>query len=204
MAFIETTAPADTTGQAREMIARQQKHLGFVPNYAKIFTDRSDIMDLWASLLRGIRSHIDDRRFELVTFAAAQALGSSYCSLAHGKILREQFLSGADMTSLASGDYAPFTEAESAMMDLARKVVVDSSSVGDDDIDRLRRAGLGENEIFDVVAVASARCFFAKLVDSLGAQPDHPFGAIQDGLRDLLVVGRDVDSEAALEQLPSE
>jgi uncharacterized peroxidase-related enzyme len=141
MAFIETTAPDGTTGSARAMLERQQDHYGYVPNYAKVFSDRPEIMDLWADLQRGIRRHLDSRRFELVTFAAARELGSSYCALAHGKLLRERILSPEEMQSLVDGDHGAFSEVERAMMELARKVAADSSSVRESDIERLRAAG---------------------------------------------------------------
>lgn len=199
MAFIQTTAPSDTTGLAREMLERQQRSWGFVPNYAKVFSDRPDIMNLWADLLAGIRRHVDPRRFELVTFAASRALKSSYCSLAHGRVLQEKLLTPEEMQALADGDEAVpgvFSEAETAMMALARKVITDSSSVDAEDIDRLRRAGLDENEIFDVVATAAARGFFAKLVDALGAEPDSSFMEMDEGLRARLTVGRPIAEEA--------
>ena len=200
MAFIETTTVSDATGNARTMLQRQQKHFGFVPNYAKIFTDRTDVLDLWAAMQSGIRSHIDERRFELITVAAARSIGSSYCSLAHGKILGEKFLSSEELLAVASGDHTKFSEAEEAMMDLAQKVAKDSSSVTHNDVDRLRKTGLGENEIFDVVAVAAARCFFAKLVDGLGAQPDAPFGKnMEDEPRDRLTVGRPIAWEEPIQ-----
>jgi hypothetical protein len=112
MAFIDTTAPDDTKGKARAMLARQQRRYGYVPNYAKVFTDRPDIMDLWADLLTGIRGHVEPRRFELVTFAAALELGNSYCSLAHGKVLQEKFLSSDEIRALAAGDHRVFSEVE--------------------------------------------------------------------------------------------
>jgi uncharacterized peroxidase-related enzyme len=198
MAFIETTAPNDTKGRARGMLARQQRRYGYVPNYAKVFTDRPDIMDLWANLLAGIRGHVESRRFELVTFAAALELGNSYCSLAHGRVLREKFLSGDEISALAAGDHRVFSEAEVAMMELARKVVADSSSVTHEDVERLRQSGLGEKEIFDVVAVAAARCFFAKLVDALGAEPDMSFLEMEEDLRAQLTVGRPIASEGTM------
>ena len=39
-----------------------------------------------------IAGGMDTRRYELATLAAARELRSSYCSLAHGKILAERFL----------------------------------------------------------------------------------------------------------------
>jgi uncharacterized peroxidase-related enzyme len=200
MAFIETTAPGETTGTARAMLARQQKHYGYVPNYAKVFADRADVMDLWAALQAGIRRHVDPRRFELVTFAAARALRSSYCALAHGQVLAERFLSPEEMRALAAGDQSAFDEAERAMMDLARKVVTDASSVERDDIERLRGCGLSDEEIFDVVAVAAARCFFAKIPDALGVQPDATYLAMEGELRDRLTVGRPIGT-GALERM---
>lgn len=195
MAFIETTAPSEARGVARAMLERQQNHHGYVPNYAKIFSDRPDIMNLWADLLAGIRRHIDPRRFELVTFAAAHELGSSYCALAHGKVLQGKILSPEEVRALAEGDPGAFSEAEAAQMDLARKVVADASSVTHEDVERLRRGGLREEEIFDVVATAAARAFFAKLVDALGAEPDSTFMAMDEGLRERLTVGRPISSE---------
>jgi uncharacterized peroxidase-related enzyme len=196
MAFIQTTPLDETEGVARAMLERQQKHYGYVPNYAKVFTDRPDIMDLWADLLGGIRRHIGPRRFELVTFAASLELRSSYCALAHGKVLRDRILSPEEMRALAAGDTSALPEVEVAMMELARKVIADSSSVTQRDVDRLRRAGLRDDEIFDVIATAAARAFFAKLCDALGAQPDSAFLEMDGALRGRLTVGREIASDA--------
>jgi uncharacterized peroxidase-related enzyme len=195
MAFITTTAPENANGDARAMYARQQARYGYVPNYAKVFCDRPDIMKLWANLLAGIRRNVDPRRFELVTLAAALELGSSYCSLAHAKVLAEKFLSEGDLRAIATGDSGTLSEAEVAMMALARKVVADSTSVAREDVDALRENGLSEDEIFDVVAVAAARAFFAKLVDALGVQPDATFLQMKLDLREMLTVGRPIASE---------
>jgi uncharacterized peroxidase-related enzyme len=194
MAYIETREPQATEGQARAMLERQQRAWGFVPNYAKVFTERADVMDEWAALLGAIRRHIDPRRFELVTFAAAVELRNSYCALAHGRVLGEKLLDEHEMRALVSGDRSVFSDAENAMMDLARKVSVDASSVTAEDVDRLRRTGFGENEIFDVVATAAARSFLAKLTDSLGVQPDASFLELAPWLRERLTVGRPIDT----------
>jgi uncharacterized peroxidase-related enzyme len=196
MAFIETTIPDETRGAARAMLERQQRHYGYVPNYARVFTDRADVMDLWADLLAGIRRHIEPRRFELVTFAAALELRSSYCALAHGKVLRDRILPPEQLRALVAGDDTAFPEDEVAMMDLARKVIADASSVTQEDVDRLRRAGLGDDEIFDVVAAAAARAFFAKLCDALGALPDATFLEMEEALRAPLTVGREISAQA--------
>ena len=133
--------------------------------------------------------------FELVTFAAARELGSSYCALAHARVLQEKFLAPEEMLELAAGNHDSLSEAEAAMMNLARKVVADASSVTREDMEQLRRTGLREEEIFDVVAVAAARAFFAKLVDALGAEPDASFMEMEEDLRARLTVGRPIALE---------
>ena len=91
MAYIETVpSPADNE-ELRAMYERQQAHYGYLPNYAKVFCYRPEIMGLWAQLQSGIKRHMDRSRYELVTFAAANALRSTLCSLAHGKLLTEFF-----------------------------------------------------------------------------------------------------------------
>ena len=74
MAFIDTIDDQDIDAEVRAMYERQQGHYGYVPNYAKAFCHRPHVMKLWADLQNGIRREMDKRRFELVTFAAAQAV----------------------------------------------------------------------------------------------------------------------------------
>ena len=63
------------------------------------------------------------------------------------------------------------------------------------DVDALRAHGLSDQEVFDVVAAATARCFFAKTLDAVGAQADAAFAALEPAsLRDALTVGRPIAS----------
>jgi uncharacterized peroxidase-related enzyme len=193
MSFINTTSPNEAQGELRAMYDRQQAKFGYVPNYAKVFSHRPEIMRLWADLLVGIRRHIEPRRFELVTFAAAQELGSSYCSLAHGKALMK-FFSNAEIRQIVrGGEDGPLTPAETAMTRVARKVVRSSSSVSAEDIDELKTHGLDDGDIFDIIATAAGRAFFANLCEGLGALPDAAFLDLDDTLRSTLTIGRPID-----------
>ena len=68
MAFIDTISASWVTGEAFAMYDRQQKHYGYVPNYATVFCHRPEIMRRWAELLAAIKRPMDKRRFELATF----------------------------------------------------------------------------------------------------------------------------------------
>lgn len=203
MAFINTTSPDQATGQVRDMYERQQQSWGFVPNYARPFSHRPEVMKLWADLQRGIRSHVDRRRFELVTFAAARALRSSYCSLAHGKALTE-FFSSDQVRALA--EKGPETvdflsAAERAMLSFAAKSATRPWLVTAGEVATLKSHGFTDPEIFDIAAVATARTFFSGLVEALGGEADASFLELDEKLRDALTIGRPIGFKP-VERLP--
>jgi uncharacterized peroxidase-related enzyme len=202
MAFIETIPPADADGDVRSMYERQQAAWGFVPNYAKVFCHRPEVMARWGRLLAEIKRPMDPRRFELVTFAAAHALRHTGCSLAHGKALAG-FVGEDAVRALARGKAAqPLTDAELAMAAFARKIALDAASITAADIDVLRSHGLTDAEIFDVVATAAGRAFFTKVLDALGVDAEASFSALSAALKETLVVGRAIDA-AEPETLPA-
>ncbi len=109
---------------------------------------------------------MDERRYELATLAAARRLRSSYCSLAHGKVLADRFYAPVEVAGIARGDVSALDQVDIAVMELAEKIVADATSVTAADIERLRELGLSDDEIVDVALAAAARCFFSKTLDA--------------------------------------
>jgi uncharacterized peroxidase-related enzyme len=196
MGFIETIRPEHADGEVAAMYRRQQAAWGYVPNYAKVFCHRPEVMARWGMLLAEIKRPMDKRRFELVTFVAAHELCNTACTLAHGKALRPYF-SDAQIVAIAAGRFdGVLDEAEQAMLHFARQVARDASQVTSAQVAALRSQGFTEAEIFDVAATAAGRAFFTKVLDALGVEPDAPFGELDAAFRDPLTVGRAVDSGA--------
>lgn len=193
MPFIETVSPREAEGEVREMYERQQSRYGYVPNYARVFSHRPQVMQLWGDLLHGIRRNMDKRRFELVTVAAALAVRSTYCSLAHGTALTEFYSADEIREIVGQADGAPLTEAERVMMKFARKVAIDAARVTAGDAELLKSHGFTDAEIFDIAATATARTFFAQLCEGLGAAADAPYLDVEARLRKVLTVGRPID-----------
>ena len=151
------------------------------------------VYEAWQQLKETIAGSMDARRYELVTLAAARELRSSYCALAHGKVLAERFLDPTTVRNIAEDHRAAgLDEVDVAVMDLAAKVAADTTSVTENDIDRLRELGLSDEEIFDVVLTAAARCFFSKAVDGLGVEADAEYDELEPELREALTVGRPI------------
>ena len=104
MAFIKTIGVDDADEAVSAMYERQQAFWGYVPNYAKAFSHRPDVMARWGQLLAEIKRPMDRRRFELATFVAAHELRNTACTLAHGKALRE-FYTDEQIVSIAAGRF---------------------------------------------------------------------------------------------------
>ena len=160
-------------------------------NFELAFADRPEVYAAWQQLNGAIKAGMNLRRYELATLAAALRLRSSYCSLAHGKVLLEQFGEPVGAIARDRGD-AGLDAVDLAVMDLAERVVDDATSIGEEDLRPLRELGLSEEEIMDVVLAAAARCFFSKTLDALGVRPDAAYRGLEPAMLEALVVGRPI------------
>ena len=194
MAFIRTIPPAEAQGPVREQYQQAQKRFGYVPNWAQAFSLRPGVLDGWTALLRSIQGNLPVRSDELATLAAARVLRSSYCALAHGSVLADKVFDAATVASIATdAPGSPLGPGERVMMAFAEKVARSADQVSAADVEALRSHGYKDEEIFDVAAAAAARCFFSKLLDAMGVQPDSSFNGLDPNLRRALTVGRAVD-----------
>ncbi len=165
-------------------------------NFERAFEGHPDVYAAWRQLNGSIKEGMDVRRYELATLAAAQALGSSYCSLAHGKILATEF--GEPVEAIVRDRRnAGLSDVDIAVMDLAEKVARAPGAISAADLDELRNLGLSDKDVMDVVLAASARCFFSTALDALLVQPDAAFDELDAGMLDVLVVGRPIAARAA-------
>jgi alkylhydroperoxidase family enzyme len=163
---------------------------GDEPNLERAFALRPDVFAAWRQLVIAVTASSDKRRYELATLAAARRLRSSYCALAHGKVLAEKFYDFESVPALPDG----LDDGDRAIMAFAEKVVVDATAITEADVDELRSYGLGDEEIFDVVLAATIRCFFSKTLDALGVQPDAEFAQLDPAFREPLTVGRPIET----------
>ncbi len=196
MAFIDTITPADSTGPTREMYSRQQDTYGFVPNYAKVFGHRPEVMVRWGRLLAEIRRPMDDRLFELATLAAAIELKNTACSLAHGQQLAK-FINEDGVQALAAGETDNvITEAEAVVVAFATKIARDASSIGQQDVDALKAQGFSDAEVFDIATTVAGRSFLTKILDALGVEMDKTAMHMSEAFRQALTVGRPISRDA--------
>jgi alkylhydroperoxidase family enzyme len=113
VAFIEDSPDAETSAD----------------NQTRLFAHRPAVREAWEQLKAAVTESMDTRRYELVTLAAARRLRSTYCMLAHGRLLAEQFLD-PEVVRVLARDYRSvgLDAVDAAVMDLAVKVVDDATS----------------------------------------------------------------------------
>ena len=172
MTFIRTVPEDEADGMVGKMYSEAKAAHGHLPNMVRTFSHRPQVMEAWGALLDSIRGGMDTRRYELVTLAAARALRSSYCMLAHGSVLLDGFYASEELQSIVNDvDACSLNATDRTIMQFAEQVVRDATAIRQSDIEKLRARGLSDAEIFDITTAAAVRCFFSKTLDALGARP---------------------------------
>ena len=185
--FIKTVSEEDAVGKLRDIYEGDRKSMGYVPNYAKVFSPRPDVLETWRAFQGSIRKNLKLRRYELVTLAAAKALNCRYCVLAHGAILLKNGISVEQLRRILTNfNDAGLEPVEVAMMEFAQKIIRAANEIKKADVDVLRTFGLDDFEIFDITLTATMRSFASKTFDALGAEPDAVYNELEQQLSDLL------------------
>jgi uncharacterized peroxidase-related enzyme len=146
---------------------------GYVPNYTRLFALAPDAYAAWEQLVTAVRNGMDLRRYELVTLAAARALRSAYCSLAHAKVLRDRFYGDDELRAVAADHRdAGLDPLDVAIMDFAARIAVDQHAATEADVAALRELGLSDTDFFQIVLAVGVRRFFSGVLDTVRAEPD--------------------------------
>jgi uncharacterized peroxidase-related enzyme len=185
--FIRTIPETEADGKLREIYEGDRKNTGYVPNHAKVFSLRPEVLEMWRTFQGSIRKNLQLRRYELVTLAAAKALNCRYCLLAHGAVLIKNGVSVDQLRALLKNfNEAGLERGEVAIMEFAQKIARSASEMTQADIDTLRALKLQDVEILDITLTATMRCFASKTFDALGAGPDAVYDELELRLSDLL------------------
>jgi uncharacterized peroxidase-related enzyme len=185
--FIQTISESESDGKLNSIYEGDRKNMGYVPNHAKVFSLRPDVLEAWRAFQGSIRKNLRLRRYELVTMAAAMELKCRYCLLAHGTILINNGISLEQLRLILTNfKEAGLEHDEVAMMEFAQKIIRNANEISQADIDELHRLGLDDVEVLDITLTTTMRSFASKTFDALGARPDLVYKELEQQLSDLL------------------
>jgi len=163
------------SGEDRERVyASDLDSDGYVNNLTRLWCWRPDLLEAFTALrqraLEG--SSLTNIEVAVLVASTASARSDSYCSLAWGTRLAELTSEQTAADVLAGASAGGLSGRERLLADWARAVVHDPNATTATDVDRLRKAGLSDEEIFEATAIVAFRLAFSTVNDALGAQPD--------------------------------
>jgi alkylhydroperoxidase family enzyme len=80
-------------------------------------------------------------------------------------------------------DSAPISEKDRTLYAFIRKMVADSLSIGQADVDAARRAGWSDEALYDAITVCSLFQFYNNWIDATGVSDMPVFGYEMSGHR---------------------
>jgi len=153
-----------------------QEQFGFIPNIFRAQTLRPDVLEAEAGVIRAVLltkdllSRVQKERILLVISAANL---NTYCVAVHCEMLRALGVSEEDSDQIAvDHNQTDLSEADKALLDFALKLAVRPSEFQFEDVNLLRRQGLGEERMLEGVVMTALTNFLNTLQMGLGTIPD--------------------------------
>ncbi|MDR6583386.1 peroxidase-related enzyme [Herbaspirillum frisingense] len=163
----------------RQRILTVQEKSGFIPNVFLVLAHRPDefraffayhdaLMDKPGKLTKAER--------EMIVVATSNANQCQYCVVAHGAILRirakDPLLADQVAINYRKADISP---RQTAMLDFAMKVSTSAWAVNEEDFAQLREQGWGEEEAWDIAAIAAFFGMSNRLANVTSMRPNEEF-----------------------------
>ncbi|SBS70234.1 carboxymuconolactone decarboxylase family protein [uncultured Microbacterium sp.] len=172
--IITTPAPESAEGHVAAMYAGDIETDGFVYAHRRAMAVNPEAHAAFEDLIHAIVPSIGARTYELVTLAAAGAIGSAHCLLAHGRhALRTGVIDEEELVRLARDpDDAGLSPADLAVMHYAARLSTDAGEMTDADSQALRDVGFTDRQIVDITLAAAARNYFSRALLALSVDVD--------------------------------
>ena len=170
---------ADMPDDLRERIGAIAEKSGFVPNVFRALGHRPDELRAFLDYhdaLMDKETGLSKMERELIVVATSGANHCTYCVVAHGAVLRIRAKDPHLADDVATNPWTVrLDERGRAIVDLALALATDSATVGDDDLDAARAAGLTEDEIWDIGAITAFFAMSNRLAHLMSLRPNEEF-----------------------------
>ncbi len=167
--------PADI----REKIVAVQEKAGFVPNVFLTLAHRPDefrAFFAYHDALMEKEGGLTKAEREMIVVATSGANSCLYCVVAHGAILRIRAKNPRVADQVATNyRKAEITPRQCAMLDFAMKVALRQAEVEEADFDALRAQGFGDEDIWDIGAIAAFFAMSNRMANLTSMRPNDEF-----------------------------
>jgi len=169
----------DMPADIRARIEAVQEKSGFIPNVFLVLAHRPDEFRAFMAYhdtLMDKAEGLSKAEREMIVVATSAANQCQYCVIAHGAILRIRAKNPLVADQIAINyRKADITPRQRAMLDFAMKVALDAHTVGDEDFKALKKLGFGQDEIWDIGAIAAFFALSNRLANLTAMRPNDEF-----------------------------
>ena len=163
----------------RTRILGVQEKSGFVPNVFLALAHRPDefrAFFAYNDALMEKDSGLSKAEREMIVVATSAANQCHYCVVSHGAILRIRAKNPLIADQVAVNyRKADITPRQRAMLDFAMKVALEAHTVGDADVAALSAHGFGEEDVWDIMAIAAFFAMSNRIANVSGLRPNDEF-----------------------------
>ncbi len=177
MAYIRVIPPSEATDELKAVYERVRQRRGAIANVHAIHSLNAPTMeahiDFYVSVMFGA-SGLSRRERETVAVTVSHANQCAYCVSHHADALSRHQKDQAVVEDLrARGRSERLTRREQALVAHAVQLTLNPNAVGEADVQRLREAGLGDEEILTATLTAAYFNFVNRVVLGLGVELEN-------------------------------
>ena len=164
----------------REKIMAVQEKAGFVPNVFLALSHRpAEFRAFFAyhdALMLKESGNLSKADREMIVTATSAKNGCLYCVVAHGALLRIYAKNPLVADQVAINHLkADIPPRQTAMLDFAIKVCLDSSRIGDEDYAALHAHGFDDEDIWDIASITGFFGLSNRIANATGMRPNDEF-----------------------------
>jgi uncharacterized peroxidase-related enzyme len=163
----------------RDQLVAVQARTGFIPNVFVVLAHRPAELRAFMAYYQALMEKdegLTKAEREMIVVATSAANSCPYCVIAHGAILRirsrQPLLADQLTVNYRLADISP---RQRLMLDFALKVSQAAKALEEADFARLREAGFGEDEIWDIGAIAALFALSNRMAALTAMWPNEEF-----------------------------
>ena len=173
MPRLKAIEPDHATGKAKQLLDALDEKFGMVPNLARTLANSPAALQGYLAFGEALENGVLPAKLrEQIALTVSEANGCGYCVAAHCAIGKSVGLSDSELTD-ARRSSSPDSKVDAALH-FARQLVENRGWVSNEDVDRVRRAGYGDAEIAEFVAVVAWKTFANYFNHVAGTKVDFP------------------------------
>ncbi|MAF46830.1 MAG: peroxidase-related enzyme [Rhodospirillales bacterium] len=170
--------------ETKKYFAICEEKLGLVPNVLRAYTGNIEKFRNFTAFYNKLMLDEEDCGLtklerEMIAVAVSSANRCYYCLVAHGRAVR-QLSEDPELGEMMVINYrvAKLDARTRAMLDFAWKLTETPHEIGDGDRDKLRDAGFGEQDIFDICDVTAFFNYTNRVAHGLDMMPNPEYHAM--------------------------